>query len=112
MMVRSDQRRVERERTMCRGCRAAFTSQAVTLDEPSEYGTWRTDRPPIEPEVTELQLRLRQIGLYDGDADGDFDRRVENAVRGYQLTRFLLEDESGVYGSETRTSLEAETSQP
>jgi hypothetical protein len=22
----------------------------VTLDEPSEYGTWRIDRPPIELE--------------------------------------------------------------
>ncbi|MFF8970894.1 peptidoglycan-binding protein [Streptomyces sp. NPDC014995] len=64
------------------------------------------------PEVTELQLRLRQIGFYDGDADGEFDRRVENAVRGYQLTRFVLDDEPGVYGTATRASLESETSQP
>ncbi|ULR48756.1 peptidoglycan-binding domain-containing protein [Streptomyces deccanensis] len=63
-------------------------------------------------EVTELQLRLRQLGLYNGDADGDFDREVESAVRGYQLTRVLLEDESGVYGEPTRTALESETSEP
>ncbi|MGI5373144.1 peptidoglycan-binding domain-containing protein [Streptomyces sp. CA-251387] len=64
------------------------------------------------PEVTELQLRLRQIGFYGGDADGDYDREVENAVRGYQLARFVLGDESGVYGRATRTSLESETSEP
>ncbi|WP_169797970.1 peptidoglycan-binding domain-containing protein, partial [Streptomyces neyagawaensis] len=64
------------------------------------------------PEVTELQLRLRQAGLYNGDADGEYDREVESAVRGYQLTRLVLDDESGVYGLPTRTALESETSEP
>ncbi|QOV33800.1 peptidoglycan-binding protein [Streptomyces ferrugineus] len=64
------------------------------------------------PEVTELQLRLRQIGLYSEDADGEYDRRVESAVGTYQLTRVILNDESGVYGRATRTSLESETSEP
>ncbi|MFE7836119.1 peptidoglycan-binding protein [Streptomyces sp. NPDC057474] len=63
-------------------------------------------------EVTELQLRLRQIGLYNGDAGGDYDREVESAVRGYQLTRAVLEDDPGVYGEATRASLESETSEP
>nr|WP_319246102.1 peptidoglycan-binding protein [Streptomyces sp. MB09-02B] len=63
-------------------------------------------------EVIELQLRLGQIGLYNGDADGDYDREVQSAVRGYQLTRVLLEDESGVYGEATRAALESETSEP
>ncbi|WP_308010806.1 peptidoglycan-binding domain-containing protein [Streptomyces sp. AC495_CC817] len=63
-------------------------------------------------EVTELQLRLHQVGLYNGDADGDYDRGVQSAVRGYQLTRVLLEDESGVYGEATRASLESETTEP
>ncbi|MDX2933682.1 peptidoglycan-binding domain-containing protein [Streptomyces ipomoeae] len=64
------------------------------------------------PEVTELQLRLRESGLYDGDIDGDYDRQVESAVRAYQLTRVILDDESGVYGVSTRASLESETSEP
>lgn len=64
------------------------------------------------PEVTELQLRLRQIGHYGGDSDGDYDREVEGAVRTYQLTRVILGDESGVYGPATRKSLESETSEP
>ncbi|NNN35332.1 peptidoglycan-binding protein [Streptomyces sp. S3(2020)] len=64
------------------------------------------------PEVIELQLRLRQAGFLSGEADGTYDREVESAVRGYQLTRVVVEDESGVYGPATRTSLEAETSEP
>lgn len=64
------------------------------------------------PEVTELQLRLRQIGLYAGDIDGDYDRSVEGSVRTYQLTRVILSEQSGVYGTATRTSLESETSEP
>jgi hypothetical protein len=63
-------------------------------------------------EVTELQLRLNEVGFYNGDADGEYDREVQSAVRGYQLTRVLLEDESGVYGEATRASLESETSEP
>ncbi|MFI7504720.1 peptidoglycan-binding protein [Streptomyces sp. NPDC049687] len=64
------------------------------------------------PEVTELQLRLKQAGFYDGEADGDFDSEVQNAVRGYQLARLVFADESGVYGRATRKSLESETSEP
>ncbi|MEU6147859.1 peptidoglycan-binding domain-containing protein [Streptomyces sp. NPDC047081] len=64
------------------------------------------------PEVVELQLRLKQIGYYDGNADGDFDSDVQSAVRSYQFTRFILTDESGVYGHPTRTALEAETTEP
>ncbi|MGQ4435712.1 peptidoglycan-binding protein [Streptomyces sp. SAS_260] len=64
------------------------------------------------PEVVELQLRLRQTGLYGGAADGDYDREVESAVRSYQLTRLVLQDESGVYGTATRAALESETSEP
>ncbi|WP_405651671.1 peptidoglycan-binding protein [Streptomyces sp. NBC_00019] len=64
------------------------------------------------PEVIELQLRLRQTGFLSGEADGVYDREVENAVRAYQLTRVVAEDEPGVYGPATRTSLESETSEP
>lgn len=63
-------------------------------------------------EVVELQLRLRQVGYYSGAADGDFDRDLESAVRSYQVTRLILQDESGVYGTATRASLESETTEP
>ncbi|WLW58100.1 peptidoglycan-binding protein [Streptomyces sp. YU58] len=64
------------------------------------------------PEVTELQLRLRQVGLYGGASDGVYDRQVENSVRSYQLTRLVGGDQPGVYGAATRASLEAETDEP
>ncbi|MFF4035010.1 peptidoglycan-binding protein [Streptomyces sviceus] len=80
--------------------------------------TVSSGQPPVlglgdhGPEVVELQLRLRQVGLYDGEADGDFDQQVQSAVRTYQVTRFVLQDDSGVYGRATRASLESETSEP
>lgn len=93
-------------------------SSVVATATAAPRPTASDSRPPVlrlgdrGPEVVELQLRLRQTGFYDGDADGDFDRDVESAVRSYQVSRLILQDESGVYGAATRASLEAETSQP
>lgn len=102
--------------------RSATQTGPPSAPAPSATGTARPSDPAPQdpvlrfgdrgPEVTELQLRLRQIGYYDGDIDGDFDGEVENAVRGYQLTRVILADESGVYGEATRASLESETQEP
>ncbi|MEU6686366.1 peptidoglycan-binding protein [Streptomyces sp. NPDC046832] len=64
------------------------------------------------PEVTELQLRLRQLNLYIDDADGTFDDRVEDAVRTYQWSRGIRNDDLGVYDAETRNKLESETREP
>ncbi|MEV6959524.1 peptidoglycan-binding protein [Streptomyces sp. NPDC051207] len=66
------------------------------------------------PEVTELQLRLRQLYLYTGDADGRFTDQVENSLRNYQWSRGVEtgEGQLGVYGPETRRSLESETREP
>ncbi|MBZ3903413.1 peptidoglycan-binding domain-containing protein [Streptomyces griseiscabiei] len=67
-----------------------------------------------DPEVTELQLRLRQLGFYDGDIDQNFDSRVEQAVLDYQDDRGITKgmDEPGVYGLITRERLESETKEP
>ncbi|MBB6075317.1 peptidoglycan-binding protein [Streptomyces paradoxus] len=64
------------------------------------------------PEVTELQLRLRQLHLYDDDTDGSFDDRLEDAVRTYQWSRGIQVDDLGVYDRETRAKLESETREP
>ncbi|MFI9169314.1 peptidoglycan-binding protein [Streptomyces lincolnensis] len=100
-------------------------SAAPPADGPSPTATATTARPsgpagqpPVlgpgdsGPEVTELQLRLRQIGLYGGESDGVYDGQVETSVRSYQLTRLIGGDEPGVYGAATRASLEAETDEP
>jgi peptidoglycan hydrolase-like protein with peptidoglycan-binding domain len=63
-------------------------------------------------EVVELQLRLRQTRMYMRDADGRFDRHLEDAVRWFQWSRRVSGDEPGVYGAATRAALEAETSEP
>ncbi|MFG2805832.1 peptidoglycan-binding domain-containing protein [Streptomyces massasporeus] len=63
-------------------------------------------------EVTELQLRLRQLYLYNDDADGTFDDRLTEAVRTYQWSRGVQTDELGVYDRETREKLESETREP
>ncbi|GAA3305358.1 hypothetical protein GCM10020295_58890 [Streptomyces cinereospinus] len=69
-------------------------------------------RGDFGPEVTELQLRLRQLYLYNDDPDGRYTRQVEYAVRNYQWARGVRGDELGVYGPETREKLESETSRP
>ncbi|MFB7245015.1 peptidoglycan-binding protein [Streptomyces populi] len=64
-------------------------------------------------EVTELQLRLGQLRMYNTRRAGDrFDHRLEDAVRWYQWARGITGDSPGVYGPATRASLEAETSEP
>ncbi|MGW7523914.1 peptidoglycan-binding domain-containing protein [Streptomyces sp. NPDC054783] len=62
--------------------------------------------------MTELQRRLGQLNLYVDRINGVFTRPVEDAVRTYQLARGVQGDTLGVYGPETRRSLEAETSEP
>ncbi|WP_228917055.1 peptidoglycan-binding protein [Streptomyces sp. DH20] len=63
------------------------------------------------PEVVELQQRLRQVWLYQGDLNGRYGHRVEEAVRHYQWSRGINE-ELGVYGPLTRSRLESETGGP
>ncbi|MFG3493915.1 peptidoglycan-binding protein [Streptomyces sp. NPDC047928] len=59
--------------------------------------------------VTDLQHRLRELGLYDGPMHGRYDKNVEKAVAAYQARRGITADPRGVYGSTTRGSLEGET---
>jgi hypothetical protein len=63
------------------------------------------------PEVAELQLRLRQLYLYNDEITGQFTHRVEEALRNYQWSRGL-QDELSAYGPQTRTRLESETREP
>lgn len=76
-------------------------------DGPESSVLRRGDRGP---QVADLQTRLRKVYLYAGEVDGEFDQRVEEAVRNFQWSRGIRSDELGVYGPETRQRLEAETS--
>ncbi|WP_367323491.1 peptidoglycan-binding domain-containing protein [Streptomyces sp. HUAS ZL42] len=63
-------------------------------------------------EVTELELRLTQLGLYTRQPGGKYNEGVEDAVTGYQQARGIQDEEPGVYGAATRTRLESETTEP
>ncbi|MGW6736359.1 peptidoglycan-binding domain-containing protein [Streptomyces sp. NPDC055013] len=77
--------------------------------EPAPVTLQRGDRGP---EVTELELRLTQLGLYTREARGNFNEGVEDAVIRYQWARGVQPDEYGVYDLATRERLESETSEP
>ncbi|MEU9122420.1 peptidoglycan-binding domain-containing protein [Streptomyces sp. NPDC048506] len=64
------------------------------------------------PEVTELQERLRQLALYPGAPNGQYDAAVRDAVARYQQAYGVTGDAGGVYGTSTRSSLEARTQEP
>ncbi|WP_327428351.1 peptidoglycan-binding domain-containing protein [Streptomyces sp. NBC_01236] len=88
------------------------TSATATRDSSDERRVPTLRRGDKGPEVTELQLRLTQLALYTGDDNGRFDNQVEDAVSRYQWARGITGDEQGVYGTATRASLEAETTEP
>ncbi|MFJ5971577.1 peptidoglycan-binding protein [Streptomyces sp. NPDC093060] len=94
---------------------ASPTPSATTMGTPNAAPT--ASAPVLQrgdkgPEVTELQLRLQQLNLYDDQANGIFTRTVEDAVRTYQWARGITDDPLGVYGPATRESLESETTEP
>ncbi|WP_244942964.1 peptidoglycan-binding domain-containing protein [Streptomyces inhibens] len=64
------------------------------------------------PEVVELQGRLRQLALYPGTDDGRYDADVRGAVSRYQQAYGVQGDPDGVYGAQTRASLESRTREP
>ncbi|MFF7402361.1 peptidoglycan-binding domain-containing protein [Streptomyces murinus] len=70
------------------------------------------ERGDSGPQVVELEYRLWELNLYDGDVNGVYTHPVENAVSTYQLARGIQGDPLGVYGPQTRASLESETSDP
>lgn len=99
----------------------AAPAPGTTSAPPSGSPAPPSDGPPAElapsslrrgdqgPQVVVLQNRLQEVWLYHGDADGNFNDRVENAVRIYQSYKAIQGDPVGAYGPNTRRALEAET---
>ncbi|MET8896809.1 peptidoglycan-binding protein [Streptomyces albogriseolus] len=89
------------------GAESSAPAAAPEPEEPADTAPVlrRGDRGP---EVVELQQRLRRVWLYQGDLNGQYNHRVEEAVRHYQWSRGINE-ELGVYGPQTRSRLESET---
>ncbi|MFG3380194.1 peptidoglycan-binding protein [Streptomyces sp. NPDC047999] len=59
-------------------------------------------------EVVDLQIRLQRLGLYKGEVDGAYTRRLTRAVASYQRSRGVRADPRGVYGPATQAALRAE----
>ncbi|WP_369169015.1 peptidoglycan-binding protein [Streptomyces sp. R28] len=93
-------------------------STAEATDSQEESAAARDPEPPTlgrgdrGPEVTELELRLTQLGLYTRKAGGTYNEGVEDAVSRYQGARGIEPEEYGVYDLATREKLESETTQP
>lgn len=84
-------------------------AESAAAREPTPATLRRGDRGP---EVTELELRLTQLGLYTREARGNFNEGVEDAVTRYQSARGIQPEEYGVYDVATREMLESETTEP
>ncbi|WP_051722880.1 peptidoglycan-binding domain-containing protein [Streptomyces albus] len=85
---------------------------------PGEPGDGQGEPPVLRkgmsgPEVLEMQQRLNQVGLFTSvDEDGAYDDEDERAIDNYQRWNGVKGDPSGVYGPETRSSLESRTEEP
>ncbi|MDQ0683495.1 hypothetical protein QFZ56_002458 [Streptomyces achromogenes] len=92
--------------------RASGPDKAADAVQNGAVGAVPLRRGDQGTEVTELQLRLKAVSFYDGEADGSFSGEVEDALRNYQRSRGATEDGLGVYGPVTRARLESETKEP
>ena len=81
----------------------------VTLDpnEPTAEPVLRVGS--TGDEVTELQTRLKELGYYNGDVDGQYGNGTKEAVRLFQQQNGL--DADGLFGGDTRSALFAEDAQ-
>ncbi|MFI5683247.1 peptidoglycan-binding protein [Streptomyces sp. NPDC051636] len=84
----------------------ATTGPTAAID-PDGAGTLREG--DSGPEVTELQQRLLRVpDVYrDGSTSGHYDADLTAAVARFQLWYGISGDETGVYGDDTRRSLES-----
>ncbi|MET8246428.1 peptidoglycan-binding domain-containing protein [Streptomyces sp. NPDC005202] len=85
------------------------TPTASGSTDPDGPGTLREG--DSGPEVTELQERLLRIpDVYqNGSTSGRYDTDLKAAVARFQLWYGISGDETGVYGDDTRRSLESRT---
>ncbi|MFI6658639.1 peptidoglycan-binding protein [Streptomyces sp. NPDC050523] len=89
---------------------AAASAAATDASDPDGPGTLREG--DSGPAVTDLQQRLLRVpDIYpDGSTSGTYDATLRAAVARFQLWYGISGDERGVYGDDTRRSLESRTS--
>jgi hypothetical protein len=90
----------------------AAPPSAAAPAEPDPDGPGTLREGDSGPEVADLQQRLLRIpNVYEnGSTGGEYDARLTEAVARFQVWYGIRGDESGVYGNDTRQSLESRTS--
>lgn len=93
---------------------AVKLAQATPTNSPSSTNTETSNQRLLRPgnsgaEVKALQTKLKQLGLYTDDIDGDYGVSTRIAVSRFQADNNLTAD--GIFGATTRTKLDAAVSQ-
>jgi hypothetical protein len=100
------------------GVSASRSPSRSASTSPSPRRSATPTSPPVlrmgdhGPEVVELQSRLRQKWFYTGNADGNYTSAVRDSVSHYQAIYGVKGDPDGVYGANTRASLESHSTYP
>ena len=82
----------------------SITPRTVQITENPAYPT-STPTPrlfqmnDVGLEVKQMQMRLKDLGFYTGEADGQFGRGTESAVKAFQYQHGLIDD--GIAGEQT-----------
>ena len=83
-------------------------SEVVVQAQISIFDT-RINSQASEDDVRELQFILRQIGYFDHDQDGRFNKRLVDAIFDFQVDYDIVDSEfdegAGYYGPKTRSKL-------
>ncbi|WP_206344131.1 peptidoglycan-binding domain-containing protein [Streptomyces mesophilus] len=77
---------------------------ATTSQPPQSTGTLQ--QGDSGPAVEQMQGMLRDVWVYHGRPDGNFDDKTRDAVEMFQVWYGVNEDPKGVYGPATRAALE------
>ena len=96
------------------GATIAVVTEAPETPEPTEAPVTPTQTPPSlqrgfkgSDAVRAVQKRLKELGYYNGSADGDFGPATEAAVKSFQRANGLTAD--GKVGKQTLAKMNAKT---
>ncbi|MER7177665.1 peptidoglycan-binding domain-containing protein [Streptomyces mesophilus] len=78
----------------------------TTSQPPQGTGAGTLQLGDSGPEVERMQGMLREVWVYHGRPDGNFDDKTREAVEMFQVWYGVNEDPKGVYGPATRAALE------
>ena len=99
------------------GATVAPTTAAPTTPQTTAAAPYHGDGFPLGPGssgswVKWVQEKLKDLGYYDGSANGDYTQATELGVAQFQVAAGVVGDPTGVVGTHTRLALTAAGSTP